>query len=95
MNCELAHEWIVSAAYGELPDEQMHELERHMAGCQDCKTEREQLLALKVLASALPVEEPGANLVARARMKLDEALDALPPLRWYDRNVWPIPLPNG
>ena len=85
MNCELAHEWIVSAAYGELPDEQMHELERHMAGCQDCKTEREQLLALKVLASALPVEEPGANLVACARMKLDEALDALPPLRWYER----------
>jgi len=85
MNCELAHEWIVTAAYGELPDEQMHDLERHMADCPDCKTEREQLLALKVLASALPVEEPGANLVARARMRLDEALDALPPLRWYER----------
>ncbi|MDR3751226.1 MAG: HEAT repeat domain-containing protein [Terracidiphilus sp.] len=84
MNCELTHEWIVTAAYGELPDEQMHELERHMAVCPDCNTEREQLLALKVLASALPVEEPGANLVARARMKLDEALDALPPLRWYE-----------
>jgi len=27
MNCELAHERIVTAAYGELPDEQMHELE--------------------------------------------------------------------
>jgi hypothetical protein len=85
MNCELAHEWIVTAAYGELPDEQRHELERHMAVCPDCNTEREQLLALKVLASALPVEEPEANLVARARMKLDEALDALPPLRWYER----------
>ena len=32
MNCELAHERIVTAAYGELPDEQIHELERHMAG---------------------------------------------------------------
>jgi anti-sigma factor RsiW len=85
MNCELAHEWIVTAAYGELSDEQTHELERHMADCEECKTEREQLLALKVLANALPVEEPGANLVARARMKLDEALDALPPLRWYER----------
>ena len=85
MNCELAHERIVAAAYGELPDEQMHELERHMAGCPECNTEREQLLALKVLAGALPVEEPGANLVARARLRLDEALDALPPRRWYER----------
>ena len=30
MNCELAQERIVTAAYGELPDEQTHELERHM-----------------------------------------------------------------
>jgi hypothetical protein len=85
MNCELAHERIVTAAYGELPDEETHELERHVAGCPDCHTEREQLLALKVLAGALPVLEPDANLVARSRMRLDEALDALPPLRWYER----------
>jgi hypothetical protein len=85
MNCELAHERIVTAAYGELPDEQMHELERHMTGCPDCHTDREQLLALKVLADAHPMLEPPANLVARSRMRLEEALDALPPKRWYER----------
>jgi hypothetical protein len=85
MNCELAHERIVTAAYGELPDEQIHELERHMAGCPDCHTEREQLLALKILADAHPVAEPAANLVARSRRHLEEALDALPPKRWYER----------
>jgi anti-sigma factor RsiW len=85
MNCELAHERIVTAAYGELPDEQMHELERHMTGCPDCHLEREQLLALKVLADAHPVMEPPANLVARSRLRLEEALDALPPKRWYER----------
>jgi anti-sigma factor RsiW len=85
MNCELAHERIVTAAYAELPDEQAHELERHMAACPDCNKEREQLLALKVLADAHPVAEPGANLVARSRLRLEEALDALPPKRWYDR----------
>jgi hypothetical protein len=85
MNCELAHERIVSAAYGELPDDQVHELERHVVDCADCHKEREQLLALKVLANALPVVEPGANFVARSRMRLDEALDALPPMRWYER----------
>ena len=29
--------------------------------------------------------EPPANLVARSRMRLEEALDALPPKRWYER----------
>jgi len=85
MNCELAHERIVMGAYGELPDEQTHELEQHMAGCADCHREREELLALKVLASAYPVLEPAANLVARSRLRLEEALDAIPPQRWYER----------
>jgi anti-sigma factor RsiW len=85
MNCELAHERIVTAAYSELPDEQIHELERHMASCPDCQTEREQLQALKVLADAHPVVEPAPNLVARSRQRLAEALDALPPKRWYER----------
>lgn len=85
MNCEVAHERIVTAAYGELPDEQTHELERHMASCPDCDNEREQLLALKVLVGAYPVVEPGPNLIARSRLRLEEALDALPPMRWYER----------
>jgi len=85
MNCELAHERIVTAIYGELPDEEMHELERHMTGCPDCHRDREQLLAMKILADAHPVLEPPANLVARSRLRLEEALDALPPKRWYER----------
>jgi hypothetical protein len=85
MNCEIAHERIVTAAYGELPDEQIHELDRHMSGCPDCQTERDQLLALKVFADAHPVQEPAPNLVARSRQRLTEALDALPPKRWYER----------
>lgn len=85
MNCEVVHERIVTAAYGELPDELTHELERHMASCPDCENERKQLLALKVLAGAYPVMEPGPNLVARSRLRLEEALDALPPMRWYER----------
>jgi anti-sigma factor RsiW len=85
MNCDLAHERIVTAAYGELPDDQVHELERHLGDCAACRKEREQVLALKILADALPVTEPGANLVARSRLRLDEALDALPPMHWYER----------
>jgi len=85
MNCEVAHERIVLAAYGELADEQIHELDRHLTTCTDCSTEREQLLALKTLAAVYPVTEPAANLVARSRMRLEDALDAIPPKRWYER----------
>jgi hypothetical protein len=85
MNCELAHERIVMAAYGELPDDAAHELDRHLASCPECSGEREQLRALKLLADAYPLEEPPANLVARSRLRLEEALDALPPKRWFER----------
>lgn len=85
MNCDLAHERIVTAAYGELSDELSHELERHLVACPRCQSEREQVLALKVLADAHTVIEPGPNLIARARLRLDEALDSLPPKRWYER----------
>lgn len=85
MNCELAHERIVLAAYGELPDEQTHELERHVAACPECSQERQQLLAMKTLATAYPVVEPDPNFVTRSRIRLEEALDGLPPKRWYER----------
>ncbi|HEY1649933.1 MAG TPA: zf-HC2 domain-containing protein [Terracidiphilus sp.] len=85
MNCEIAQERIVTAAYGEIPDEQAHELERHVEGCAGCRLEREQVQALRTLVSVYPALEPSPNLVARARMRLEEALDALPPKRWYER----------
>ena len=85
MNCELAHERIVLAAYGELPDEQVHELDRHIAACTECSQERQQLLALKTLATAYPVVEPDPNFVTRSRIRLEESLDAIPPKRWFER----------
>jgi hypothetical protein len=85
MKCDIAHERIVTAAYGELPDDELHELERHIAACTTCEEEQEQVHALKVLASALPVAEPDANLIARARLRLDEALESIPARRWYER----------
>jgi anti-sigma factor RsiW len=85
MNCELARERIVTAAYNELSDEQAHELDRHLAGCAACQQEREHVLALRTLLNAQPALEPPPNLVVRARLRLEEALDGLPPKRWYER----------
>ena len=85
MKCQEIHEKIVLAAYSELADDQGHLLERHLADCAMCRDERDQVMALKTLAAAYPVWEPNANMVARSRNRLEEALDALPPKRWYDR----------
>lgn len=75
----------MAAAYQELSDEQAHELERHVSACPECQRDCEQVLALKVLMDASPVQEPAPNLIARARLRLDEALDSLPPKHWYER----------
>ena len=87
MRCEVAQERMVTAAYDELAEEQASELEQHLSGCAKCVKEREQLLALKVLAEAYPVAEPEANLIARSRQRLNEALDGLPPQGWFDRLI--------
>jgi hypothetical protein len=78
MKCEQAQENIALAAWGELPDEVRLQLEQHLGDCQGCRDELEAVQGLVKAMSLLPVDEPSANLLARTRMKLEEALDALP-----------------
>ncbi len=85
MKCETAHESIALAVYGELADDQNHQLEQHLAACDECRRELEGAQALIKAMSLLPVEEPSVNLVARTRMKLEEALDAMPRGGWVLR----------
>jgi hypothetical protein len=85
MKCETAHESIALAVYGELADDQNHQLEQHLAGCEACRRELEGVQALVKAMSLLPVEEPSANLVARTRLRLEEALDAMPRGSWVLR----------
>ena len=39
----------------------------------------------RCIADVHSVAEPDPNLIARAHLRLDEALDTLPPKRWYER----------
>jgi len=78
MNCELAQEDIVLSVYGELPDDRAHRLEQHLAGCERCRQEMEAVAALQKAMSATPIVEPSPSLLARTRLRLDEALDAVP-----------------
>jgi hypothetical protein len=79
MKCDVAQQNMILAGYGELHDEQMDGLEEHLTQCEAC---RQELNALKAMEAALafhPMLEPSPNLVAQARMKLDEELDLIPP----------------
>jgi len=79
MKCDKAQQNIVLVTYGELPDEQMASLEEHLAGCEACNSELKAQLALHEALACHPMVEPAPNLLASARMQLDEALDAIPP----------------
>ena len=85
MKCEVAQEKIALAVYGELPDEASPELERHLAECETCRRDHEAVLALQKAMYLYPVEEPSANLLARARMRLEESIDHLPARSWLLR----------
>jgi hypothetical protein len=78
MNCDVAQENIVLAVYGELPDDRAHQLEQHLAECERCRQEMEAVAGLQKAMSVLPVGEPSASLLARTRLRLDEALDGMP-----------------
>ncbi len=91
MDCELAQQKIALFAYGELPDDQCHTLEGHLATCQRCQEEFAAVQALQQAMAFAPAEEPSANLLAQARMRLEEALDNMPPTSWLMRlqqSIW-------
>lgn len=85
MKCESAQEYIALALWGELSTEHRQQLERHLEGCESCRNELDAVGALAKAMSLSPVEEPSANLLARTRLRLEEALDSLPPENWAVR----------
>jgi hypothetical protein len=79
MKCQSARDCIVLLNYGELPDELAGVLEQHLVGCEDCREELEAFRGFEERLSTLPVLEPSPNLLAQSRMRLDDALDMIPP----------------
>jgi hypothetical protein len=79
MKCESAKDNVILAAYGELPDEVSGSLERHLAECEDCSSEWNGMRSLDEYLASHPLVEPSPNLLAQSRMRLDDALDQIPP----------------
>ncbi len=75
MNCEWTRQNIALYVYDELRDDERYDFERHISSCAGCRQELEEVQGLKTAMSATPVIEPSANLVARSRMRLQEALE--------------------
>ncbi len=78
MNCDGARDSILLAAYGELPDEDAIALELHLTGCTACMRELDEVRGMAELMALHPVAQLHPNFVAQSRMRLDEALDAIP-----------------
>jgi hypothetical protein len=85
MKCESASESIILMSYGELPDELAGVLEQHLAGCESCRGELETMQLFEQQMALLPVLEPSPNLLAQSRMRLDDALDMVPPHGLFTR----------
>jgi hypothetical protein len=78
MKCEAAQDQIVLMGYGELPDELADGLEQHLATCEDCLRELNELKVMNEYLALVPVQEPSPNLLAQSRMRLDDELDLIP-----------------
>ena len=75
MKCEAAKEHLVLQAYDDLSVEEQAELELHLHGCEACENEREAMMAFRAEMAGEAVPELSPNLLAAARVRLDNALD--------------------
>src|ERR1700743_675829 len=85
MKCDLAQQSIALAAYGELSDDLSHQLDQHLTTCEACSKEMQAVRGLQAAMALYPMEEPSAQLLTHARMRLEEALDNMPHGSWLVR----------
>jgi anti-sigma factor RsiW len=72
-------EWIDDLVSGELPDDRLEELERHLASCEECRAERDVLRALRGATRRLAeATAPPVALETAVRSALDAADDEPP-----------------
>src|SRR5437763_2107788 len=88
MKCEWVEQNIVLYVYDELPDDARHELEQHVARCQDCAAELEATKAFRADFAKFPSQEPIPSFVAASRMRLQEALESAEQGGWWSRLVF-------
>ena len=85
MNCDWVRENIPLYVYDELADDARHELEQHLNRCPGCTSELQSMRDFKEVASTVPQLEVTPNLLASARMDLQEALEGVEQVHGWRR----------
>ncbi|HVP44308.1 MAG TPA: HEAT repeat domain-containing protein [Terriglobales bacterium] len=85
MNCDWVKQNVALYVYEELPDDQRHELERHVERCESCSVELGAFRAFHSAMRTVPAPEPTPNLLASSRMRLSEALEDAEQHRGWSR----------
>ena len=85
MNCNWVQQNVVLYVYDELPDDARHELEQHVARCQDCAAEVESTRKFRGEFAQFPVQAPNPSFLAASRMRLQEALESAEQGGWWSR----------
>lgn len=88
MKCEWVQQNVLLYVYDELPDDARHELEQHVARCQDCAAELETTKNFRADFSRFPMQEPNASFLAASRMRLQEALETAEQGGWWSRLIF-------
>ena len=85
MNCDWVKQNVALYVYEELPDDQRHELERHVERCESCSVELGAFRAFHHALGTVRAPEVSPNLLAASRMRLSEALEDAEQHRGWNR----------
>jgi hypothetical protein len=85
MNCEWVKDNLTLYAYDELADDARHEVEQHANRCIDCARELKAVREFNEKMNSLPQLEVTPNLLAAARMELQERLETAEQSRSWTR----------
>ncbi len=87
MNCEWVQQNVTLYLYHELPDDARFELEQHARRCRECAAVVAEFEALHRQLDLLPKAEVTPNLLASARLELQERLETAEQLEGWRRLV--------
>lgn len=88
MNCDWVKENVALYVYDELADDARHEVEQHAKRCSGCAAELGEMKRFHQQMSEMPALEVTPNLLASARMELQEALEDAEQARGWRRFVF-------
>src|SRR5215469_5505243 len=88
MNCNWVQRNVLLYVYDELPDDAKHELEQHVARCENCAAELESTRKFRAEFAQSPAQDPNPSFLAASRMRLQEALETAEQGGWWTRLVF-------